>query len=611
MATRFYFDNAAFSTITPAVASVWDYSISNFRRCKLEIARDDHGIMETISLDGNADTADTDYCYVQAISDPIAAQTISYTQALDFQMRGSEEDARCNQVFSITVRVLSNDGTTVRGTLLALTRDGTELAIGTLTNRGWSGTGTVADVEAQQNDRIVIEVGTGGNPSTGAGGDSHDADIRIGRYPADDLPVNDSGTDDYKPWFQFANTITWPAGGVSVTPAAASAVGSVVAPTTHKGSTTVSGIVASVVGSVIAPAVILGSMAVTPGVVSVAGSVVSPTVIEGSVSVTPSIVSAAGSVVAPSVVLGSTTATPAVVTVAGSVVAPSVAYGSVAITPSVVSAAGSVIAPTVVEGSGSVTATPSVVAAAGSVVAPTVAYGSTTATPAVISAAGSVIAPTVVHGSVSITPSVVSAAGSVVAPTVVEGSGSISVTPSVVSAAGSVVAPTVVLGSTAATPTVITAAGSVVAPTVIHGSLSLTPGVASAAGSVIAPTVIHGSIAVTPAVVSAVGSVVDPTVAIGGAGSASITITFDTNKPGTTWIIYGTDPDNLDESNTHDTELTLEHSATLTELLWGTQYYFKPRSRSVNLWWGTTPGKYTFTTETSEGAGDGSATQPY
>ena len=301
MATRFYFDNVPFSTITPAVSGEWDYSVSNFKRCKLEIARDSHRLMETISLDGNTDTSDTDYCYIQAISDPIAAQTIAYNQTLSFQMRGSEEDAKGNQVFSITVRVVSNDGTTVRGTLLSLTRDNTELAVGTLTNRGWSGTGEVADVVAQANDRIVVEVGTGGNPSPSF--NSHDCDIRIGIQPIDDLPVNDSGTDDYKPWFQFTNDITWPTAGVSVTPAAATAVGAVTAPTVAKGSTSISGRVASAIAAIVAPTVILGSILFAPAPAAAVGSVTNPTVVHGSVAVTPVAASAIGAVTDPTVAI--------------------------------------------------------------------------------------------------------------------------------------------------------------------------------------------------------------------------------------------------------------------------------------------------------------------
>jgi hypothetical protein len=124
MATRFYFGTTAFSTITPAVSGSWDYSVGSFARYGLETETDTGDIMVTASLDGNTDTADTDYCYRQWISDPIAAQTIS-AQTIDIQMRALEEDAKGNQFLALTVRVLSNDGTTVRGTALALTRDGT------------------------------------------------------------------------------------------------------------------------------------------------------------------------------------------------------------------------------------------------------------------------------------------------------------------------------------------------------------------------------------------------------------------------------------------------------------------------------------------------------
>ncbi len=84
---------------------------------------------------------------------------------------------------------------------------------------------------------------------------------------------------------------------------------------------------------------------------------------------------------------------------------------------------------------------------------------------------------------------------------------------------------------------------------------------------------------------------------------SSITITFDTNKVGTSLIVYGTTQNNLNLTSTHDTALVTSHSVTLTNLSADQTYYLKPRSRSDNDWWGTTPGKYSFTTQS--GGGDG------
>jgi hypothetical protein len=207
MATRFYLPSSGASAINPAYSAYWNGTqqsgaADGFARYALVTTKIGSS-MATISEDGNTDTTDSAYIYGQWVSAPIAAQTIS-AQTLKLQIRALEENARANQFVAISVRVLSNDGTTVRGTILQ-DKDGTEIAT-SLTNRGHSATTT--EVTASANDRIVIEIGTSGNPDTGSGGDSHDCDMRIGDASGSDLPENDTGTDDYNPWVEFANNIT-------------------------------------------------------------------------------------------------------------------------------------------------------------------------------------------------------------------------------------------------------------------------------------------------------------------------------------------------------------------------------------------------------------------
>src|SRR5581483_11947407 len=74
----------------------------------------------------------------------------------------------------ISIRVVSNDGATVRGTLLALAASGTaEAFAATLKDHKfpnlWTGSGAaLSSVAALDGDRIVIEIGVG--PATGASG---------------------------------------------------------------------------------------------------------------------------------------------------------------------------------------------------------------------------------------------------------------------------------------------------------------------------------------------------------------------------------------------------------------------------------------------------------
>ena len=204
MATRLYLPSTGTAGASPAVDAAWDFSVSAFIR-RATVEDKISSAFATISLDGNTDSNDTDYCYVQYVSDPIAAQTIS-AQTVDWVVSLFEENARANQYLSMCIRVVSGDGSTVRGTVVALRRDGTEL--GTSQSSRYDSV-TSTQVVASDGDRIVIEIGTGGNPEVGAGGDSHDSDVRIGDNSATDFGESGSETSDYCGWVEFANTITF------------------------------------------------------------------------------------------------------------------------------------------------------------------------------------------------------------------------------------------------------------------------------------------------------------------------------------------------------------------------------------------------------------------
>jgi len=88
---------------------------------------------------------------------------------------------------------------------------------------------------------------------------------------------------------------------VSITPSAASALASVVAPTVVLGSLSITPSPAQALGSVVAPAVVKGSISITPNYLASIAGVAQPTVIKGSVSITPSFARAIASVIAPTV----------------------------------------------------------------------------------------------------------------------------------------------------------------------------------------------------------------------------------------------------------------------------------------------------------------------
>jgi len=126
-------------------------------------------------------------------------------QSIKWQARANEDNADANLYLSLCIRVCSNDGTTIRGTILSLTRDDVEFDSTTYVNRQFTATSDSGDINAQEGDRIVIEIGQGGDP---VGGGSHnDGAVGVGDNASTDLPENDTETAAYNPWVELADTL--------------------------------------------------------------------------------------------------------------------------------------------------------------------------------------------------------------------------------------------------------------------------------------------------------------------------------------------------------------------------------------------------------------------
>lgn len=110
------------------------------------------------------------------------------------------------------VKVYSNDGLTLRGTLVAMQAAALSNSFATSkTNRkfplNWSSSGAaLTQVVAQENDCIVIEIG--GRVFTAATGGT--VSVVIGDPTSDsDLSENETDTADGVPWFEFSQDIAF------------------------------------------------------------------------------------------------------------------------------------------------------------------------------------------------------------------------------------------------------------------------------------------------------------------------------------------------------------------------------------------------------------------
>lgn len=182
MSTRFYFSprpaNPTGNTITPS--SGWEHATIGTIPSTGALVADPLDQAVAVSQ-SNAQTAVTtavnpaDVLLGQFVSDPLPAQTLSGTFSIVVQMM--ETTADDDGVLQVIIRVVSNDGLTVRGTAYAgvttttvsttTTAANYELLTTGLTTRFLEGV-SLTNTTVQAGDRIVVEVGARSNAAAGA-----------------------------------------------------------------------------------------------------------------------------------------------------------------------------------------------------------------------------------------------------------------------------------------------------------------------------------------------------------------------------------------------------------------------------------------------------------
>ncbi len=199
--TRFYLPSTGLAAVSPGFDGVWDSSTGSPDRIRCVTTKLGSAMTDkTLS----PDVAIADFLLRQYVSDPIAAQTIT-GGTVKGQIRMYEGVKQQNAMSDILIKVVSNDGATVRGTLEALNTGVNELAIGALTNRYTPGSTGVTEVIAEDGDRIVFEIGIYKDSTRTTNlvisfGDDH---------ATTDLGENETDTAAYNPWVEFSQTINF------------------------------------------------------------------------------------------------------------------------------------------------------------------------------------------------------------------------------------------------------------------------------------------------------------------------------------------------------------------------------------------------------------------
>lgn len=307
MATRFYFPLDTAAAVSPTVSSEWEHVEATPVRRKIVTSADSSTLTTVlIAYDGADDAVDKDALWRQYVSDPIPAQTIP-VQTVSAQFQILEAHVANNLFLTIKIFVCSQDGATIKETLLAITRDDQEPGT-SLINRSFTATTSAANVEA--NDRIVVEIGLGGTPGSGGGTQGHNGSVRFGcNASSGDLPVDDTQTGTtYRPWLEFADS------SLFATPVAPGTISStaVVPSISHVRLTVAPNAIASTssaknpsIPSFVFPATISGASAaqspsitrqILPASVASTASVPNPTIGSSQLTITPNSITAGSSV---------------------------------------------------------------------------------------------------------------------------------------------------------------------------------------------------------------------------------------------------------------------------------------------------------------------------
>jgi len=198
MATRFYLPSTGAAAVSVTPDAAWDATGSAQSALACVTTR-----IESAMANGSTVSPFTGENWLarQFVSGPIGAGEISGT-IKGWIRAASTEDS--NETTVLGVRVVSGDGATVRGTLLAVGEYGSlGISTGTPSSTDLANAFTLDAVTAQNGDRIVIELGV----SEGAGSEPFGAHYVYGDDSGTDLAESGSNTNPHNPWVEFSDTL--------------------------------------------------------------------------------------------------------------------------------------------------------------------------------------------------------------------------------------------------------------------------------------------------------------------------------------------------------------------------------------------------------------------
>jgi hypothetical protein len=206
MASKFYLRNTTETVgISPTPDSGWEDTAS-FARCLLRLASSSDALT-TVTITETSSTS-KDCLARQYIAPLKSGQTVTGAQAVQFVAKFTETTTGNNMNSAFGIRVIASDGSTVRKTVLAVTREAAEFDAGTpgtLESRNNTATSEATNYTTVAGDYLVVEIGAGGDPSST---NPHTYNISLGDNAAAFLDASDVDTGADNPWCQMTDTLT-------------------------------------------------------------------------------------------------------------------------------------------------------------------------------------------------------------------------------------------------------------------------------------------------------------------------------------------------------------------------------------------------------------------
>lgn len=208
MATRFYLPSSGSSPL-PSLAghTGWATDATPNQRFPMRTFK---ATTANTEFSESTTAASQERINIQFVSPQITAQTFASTDTYNGIIKCKEDNANRNMFLASVCYIVSNDGSTIRGTLYNDTAGSSDIEFPTTANEATRAIsdafiGAHTEVTSQDGDYIVLEIGIACNGSATAGTGTQ----QLMDDNANDYAFTTGLTTDLNPWFEFSKNITF------------------------------------------------------------------------------------------------------------------------------------------------------------------------------------------------------------------------------------------------------------------------------------------------------------------------------------------------------------------------------------------------------------------